>query len=147
MDDTLAAVQVRPCTAADHARVIELWHACGLVVPWNDPVRDLALKLAVQPEGLLVAEDAGRVVGTVMVGYEGHRGCINYLGVDPAYRRRGIGRLLMQHAEQGLRAAGCPKINLMVRTSNRAVIEFYKRIGFAEDPVVCMGKRLLPATR
>jgi ribosomal protein S18 acetylase RimI-like enzyme len=135
-------VTIRPFELADEGAVIALWHACNLVVPWNDPARDIALKMQVNPELFLVAVEGTRIVGTVMAGYEGHRGQINYLGVLPELRRRGIGQLLMQEAEARLRVLNCPKINLMVRTTNTEVIEFYQRIGFKLDPVVCLGKRL-----
>ncbi|MGN6507031.1 MAG: GNAT family N-acetyltransferase, partial [Tepidisphaeraceae bacterium] len=82
------------------------------------------------------------VVGSVMCGSEGHRGWINYLTVDPQMRFRGIGRQLMVEAERVLRAAGCPKINLQVRSTNRAVLDFYRAIGFAVDDVTSLGKRL-----
>ena len=142
VSDTPSPLTIRPFEEDDAAPVIALWHACNLVVPWNDPAHDIACKLKVNPELFLVAVEAGRVVGTVMVGYDGHRGWINYLGVAPELRRRGVGRLLMQEAETRLRARGCPKINLQVRTTNLEVIEFYKAIGFQEDPVVSFGKRL-----
>ena len=142
LNETLSTITVRPFEPADEAAVIALWHACNLVVPWNDPARDIACKMHVNPELFLVAVEGRRVVGTVMVGYDGHRGWINYLGVLPQLRRRGVGRLLMQEAEARLRERGCPKINLQVRTSNTEVIEFYKRIGFKEDAVVSFGKRL-----
>ena len=135
-------MHIRPFQAADEARVIELWHACNLVVPWNDPHTDISLKIAFQPDLFLVACENERVIGTVMVGYDGHRGAINYLGVDPAYRRRGIARLLLQAAEERLRALGCPKINLLVRQTNLAVIAFYESVGYKLDPTVCLGKRL-----
>lgn len=133
---------IRPYETADEAAVIDLWHRCGLVVPWNEPRRDIALKLQVNPELFLVGVLAGRVVATVMAGYEGHRGFINYLGVDPELRRRGLGRRIMAAAEAKLRERGCPKINLLVRTSNTGVIAFYERLGFKMDDVVSLGKRL-----
>src|SRR5262245_57246233 len=139
MDPPFAVRLYRP---ADEARVLELWQACNLVVPWNDSPRDIGLKLAFQPDLFFVACAGQHVIGTVMVGYDGHRGQINYLGVDPAYRRRGVGRLLMQHAEDTLRALGCPKINLLVRQTNTEVIAFYERVGYKVDPVVSLGKRL-----
>jgi ribosomal protein S18 acetylase RimI-like enzyme len=133
---------IRPFEIADEAAVIDLWHRCGLVVPWNDPHRDLALKLQVNPELFLVGTLDGCVVATVMAGYDGHRGWINYLGVDPDVRRRGLGRRIMAVAEAKLRERGCPKINLQVRTSNTGVIAFYERLGFKLDEVVSLGKRL-----
>lgn len=133
---------IRPFDAADEPAVVALWQRCGLTRPWNDPHKDIRRKLAVRPDLFLVAKTDGAVVGTVMVGYDGHRGWINYLGVDPACRRRGIGRALMDEAERLLRVEGCPKINLQVRTSNSEAIEFYRRIGYAMDDVVSFGKRL-----
>jgi len=134
---------IRPFAPRDTEAVVALWQACGLTRPQNDPRKDVARKLKVNPEWFLVAEQAGgEIVGTVMAGYEGHRGWINYLGVAPALQRGGLGRLLMAEAETRLRAAGCPKINLQVRPDNRAAIAFYERIGFAVEGAVSLGKRL-----
>ena len=136
-------MQIRPFQESDEAAVIALWEACGLTRPENDPRKDIARKVAVQRELFLVGTLEGRIVASVMVGYEGHRGWINYLAVAPAVRLRGCGRLLMAEVERRLTAVGCPKINLQVRTSNAAVIEFYRRIGFAQDDVIAFGKRLV----
>ena len=138
----MTEMEVRPFDTADEAAVVRLWTDCGLVVPWNDPSRDIQRKLKVQPEMLLVGCLDGLVIATVMAGYDGHRGWINYLAVHPDHQREGIGRRMMKEAENRLRAAGCPKINLQVRRSNAAVIEFYERIGFKRDDVVSLGKRL-----
>jgi ribosomal protein S18 acetylase RimI-like enzyme len=135
-------MQIRPFELADEAAVIALWDACGLTRPWNDPHKDVRRKLAEQPDLFLVGVLEGVVVATVMVGYDGHRGWINYLGVAPDKRRLGLGRAIMAEAERLLRERGCPKINLQVRTGNQGVIEFYRRIGFAVDDVLSMGKRL-----
>jgi ribosomal protein S18 acetylase RimI-like enzyme len=113
-----------------------------LVRPQNDPKKDIVRKLRVNPEWFLVAESAGRIVGAVMAGYEGHRGWINYLAVDPARQRGGLGRALMAEAERVLRAAGCPKINLQVRPDNRAAVAFYERLGFSVEGAISLGKRL-----
>ena len=126
----------------DETHVVDLWERCGLVRAWNNPRKDIARKLVVQRELFLVGVVGDRVVATVMAGYEGHRGWINYLAVDPTSRRRGFARALMAAAEDRLRALGCAKINLMIRADNADVIAFYRRIGFAEDAVVSMGKRL-----
>jgi ribosomal protein S18 acetylase RimI-like enzyme len=133
---------IRPFQPTDDAAVVALWERCGLTRPWNDPHKDIRRKLAVRPDLFLVAELDGVVIGTVMAGYDGHRGWINYLGVDPSSRRRGVGRALMIEAERLLRLEGCPKINLQVRISNTDAIEFYRRIGFAVDDVVSLGRRL-----
>lgn len=135
-------MHIRPFQPADEDQVVALWERCNLTRPWNDPRKDIRRKLAVRPDLFLVGELDGVIVGTVMTGYDGHRGWVNYLGVDPASRRRGLGRALMIEAERLLREAGCPKINLQVRASNAEAIEFYRRIGFAVDDVVSLGKRL-----
>jgi ribosomal protein S18 acetylase RimI-like enzyme len=135
-------MRIRTFESADEIAVIELWRRCGLVVPQNDPHKDVARKMRVNPELFLVGEIHGKIVAAVMAGYEGHRGAINYLAVDPSQRKKGLGQAIMAEAERLLRQLGCCKINLNVRTSNAGVIEFYKRIGFSVDDVLCMGKRL-----
>lgn len=136
------AVRIRPFEMSDEEAVVALWERCGLTRPWNDPRKDIRRKMRVQPDHFLVGVQDGEIAATVMVGYEGHRGWIQYLGVDPKRRRQGLGRAIMAEAERLLREAGCPKINLQVRTSNTGVIEFYKRLGFMPDEVVSLGKRL-----
>ncbi len=135
-------IKIRPYQAADEAAVIELWGAGDLLRPQNDPRKDITRKLKVNPEWFLVAELDGKRVGVLMAGYEGRRGWINSFAVDPAHRKQGIGRALMAEAERLLRAAGCPKINLQVRHDNEDVVEFYRRLGYAVEPLICMGKRL-----
>ena len=128
----------------DESAVVALWHACGLVRPWNDPRRDIARKLTVQPELFLVGTIDDTIVATAMVGYDGHRGWINYLAVDPAHRLRGHARRLMDEAERLLLARGCPKLNLQVRAGNDAVLAFYAALGYQPDGAVSLGKRLIP---
>jgi ribosomal protein S18 acetylase RimI-like enzyme len=134
---------VRAFQPDDEEALIELWRRCDLVRPHNDPHRDIQRKLRVRPDLFLVGLVDGKIVASVMAGYEGHRGWLNYMAVAPEHRRRGYGRAIVAAAERLLREAGCPKINLQVRTSNREVIEFYRRRGFAVDEVVSMGKRLV----
>ena len=134
---------IRSFSADDQKDVVELWLECGLVVPQNNPQLDIERKLKVNPEWFLVGEIKGRIIATCMAGYEGHRGWINYLAVSPKYRRRGFATRMMQKTEKILQNAGCPKINLQIRTSNKDVIEFYKSAGFCKDDVVSMGKRLV----
>lgn len=140
MDDLV----IRPYRQEDRTAVIELWRECGLVVPHNDPRRDIERKLKVNGEWFAVGTIGERVVATCMAGYEGHRGWINYLAVSPRLRRQGLATRMMEQAEQVLKAAGCPKINLQIRTSNDEVIRFYEAVGYSVDPVVSMGKRLEP---
>jgi len=121
---------------------VALWRLCDLIRPWNDPHKDIARKLRVRPDLFLVGVLDDRIVASVMAGYEGHRGWLNYLAVAPELQRRGLARAIVTEAERLLREAGCPKINLQVRTSNKGVIEFYRRLGYSVDDVVSMGKRL-----
>ncbi len=135
-------VTVRSYNHADEDAVVELWQSCELVVPQNDPRRDISAKLAFQPELFLVMESGARIVGSVMAGYEGHRGWINYLAVAPDLQGQGLARALMDEAENRLRALGCQKINLQVRRSNASAVAFYERVGFKPDDVIPLGKRL-----
>jgi ribosomal protein S18 acetylase RimI-like enzyme len=137
-------MEIRPFEPRDEESVVQLWTDCELVVPWNNPHRDIQRKLEVQSEMFLVACAEGQIIATVMAGYEGHRGWINYLAVHPNHQRTGIGRRMMDEAESRLQAAGCPKINLQVRSTNAKVIAFYKKIGYRMDDVVSFGKRLEP---
>jgi len=133
---------IRPLAAGEEDALVALWERCGLTRPQNNPYRDIARKLAEQPDLLLVAAEQASLVGSVMAGYEGHRGWVNYLGVDPSRRRNGLGRALMVAAESALSARGCPKINLQVRAGNAEALAFYRSLGYAIDDVVSLGKRL-----
>ena len=133
---------IRQYHTDDEKDVIDLWSECGLTIPQNNPKLDIERKLRVNPEWFLVGELEGKVIATCMAGYEGHRGWINYLAVAPEYRRHGFAKRIMRKAEKILRNAGCPKINIQIRTSNTSVIQFYKAIGYDTDNVISMGKRL-----
>jgi len=122
--------------------VIELWRECNLVVPQNDPAKDIERKLKIDPDLFLVGFIDNKVVATVMGGYEGHRGWINYLAVKPSQQRKGYGQAIMHAVESRIKQKGCPKINLQVRATNEAVIKFYSTIGYGNDNVVGLGKRL-----
>jgi ribosomal protein S18 acetylase RimI-like enzyme len=135
-------MRIRRYRDEDEVAVVQLWRDCNLVVPHNDPRKDIRRKLALQPDLLLVGVEDGRIVAAVMAGYEGHRGWLNYLAVVPDRQRAGLGRRMVGEAEKRLRGLGCPKINLQIRRPNTGVMEFYRRLGFLEDDVVCMGKRL-----
>jgi ribosomal protein S18 acetylase RimI-like enzyme len=134
---------IRPYLPEDKNAVIELWRECNLVQSWNNPKRDIERKSRVNPELFLVGLVDGKVVATVMGGYEGHRGWVNYLAVAPAYRRRGLGRLIMEAVEEKIRAMDCPKINLQIRADNLEAVKFYESIGYKTEARVSMGKRLV----
>lgn len=138
-------MQVRAFTPADTEAVVQLWQDCELTRPWNDPHKDIARKLSVSPDLFWLGCDAdGRIIASIMVGYDGHRGSINYLAVHPEHQRRGHARQLMQRAEQVLSELGCPKLNLQVRAGNEAVLAFYESLGYADDRTLSLGKRLIP---
>jgi ribosomal protein S18 acetylase RimI-like enzyme len=137
---------IRPFRRADEAQVVALWQACGLTRPWNDPHKDIERKLAVQPELFLVGQREERVVATVMAGYDGHRAWMYYLAVAPGLQGQGLGSRLVQHVEGEMLARGCPKVNLLVRSTNAQVLAFYRKLGYAQDEAVPLGKRLIPDT-
>ena len=129
---------------ADHTDdAVALWRETGLTRPWNDPYADLARALAGPTSTVLGAQDAdGCLVGTVMVGHDGHRGWVYYLAVRPDLQRNGLGRQLMGAGERWLGDRGVPKVNLMVRTTNTAVVSFYESLGYEDGEVVVLGKFL-----
>jgi ribosomal protein S18 acetylase RimI-like enzyme len=135
-------MKIREFADADADEVVALWRRCGLTRPWNDPHKDIARKRAVQPDLFLVAELDGAIVGSVMGGYDGHRGWVYYLAADESRRRSGLGRALMAEVEARLRRLGCAKINLQVRSDNPSVLDFYAKLGFVRDESVSLGKRL-----
>lgn len=137
-------MDIRPFATSDTENVIALWMVCNLTRPWNNPALDIQRKCAVADELFLVAEVNGEIIGSVMGGYEGHRGWINYLAVHPGHQKQGLGRLLMHDVENRLLKLGCPKINLQVREGNNDVIAFYEAIGFSDDKCRSFGKRLIP---
>ncbi|WP_394682070.1 GNAT family acetyltransferase [uncultured Comamonas sp.] len=137
-------MEIRVFALQDSEAVVQLWHDCGLYRPWNDPHKDIARKLSVSPELFWVGvDDQGEVMASIMVGYDGHRGWINYLAVHPKHQRQGHALQLMQRAEAELTALGCPKLNLQVRAGNEAVIAFYESLGYSDDHTVSLGKRLI----
>jgi ribosomal protein S18 acetylase RimI-like enzyme len=136
-------LEIRPFHADDTHDVIALWQRSRLTRPWNDPHKDIARKMHVQPHLFVVGVLSGAIVASVMAGYDGHRGWINYLAVDAPFRRRGYARALMTHVENALRAIGCPKLNMQVRASNAEVLAFYYHLGYVQDEALSLGKRLI----
>ena len=136
-------MKIRVFQTSDESEVIQLWRRAGLIRSWNNPHMDIIRKLKVQSQWFLVVEQNQKISASIMAGYDGHRGWINYLAVDPISQGSGIGRKLMEHAEQLLLGYGCPKVNLQIRRGNREVIEFYEKLGYREDDVVSYSKRLI----
>ncbi len=134
---------IREFRRSDTEAVVALWERCDLTRPWNDPYADIDRKMADSPWGLLVECDADRIIGTVMVGYDGHRGWVNYLACEPSHQRQGIASALIERAIELLRARGCPKLNLQIRDGNDAAASFYAALGFAPDAATSMGLPLV----
>ncbi|KYP97770.1 acetyltransferase [Sodalis-like endosymbiont of Proechinophthirus fluctus] len=136
-------MEIRVFRHDDFEEIITLWERCDLLRSWNDTEMDIERKLNHDPDLFLVAEVAGEVVGSVMGGYDGHRGSAYYLGVHPDYRGRGIANALISRLEKKLIARGCPKINLIVCGENNAVINMSEKLGYEIQDSVLLGKRLI----
>ena len=117
-------------TDADVTDVIALWQRCELLRPWNDPEKDIAFARSSDNATILVGRHDGQPLAAIMVGHDGHRGNVYYVSADPAYRGKGLGRAIMQAAEDWLQARGVWKLNLIVRGSNREVRGFYEALGY-----------------
>lgn len=137
-------MKIRVFANKDKLAVIKLWEACGLTRPWNDPAKDIDRKLMVQPELFLVGELDNRIIASAMAGYDGHRGSVFYLAVSPEQQHKGYGKKLMTEIELKLMEMGCPKLNILVRSTNDEVLSFYNKLGYKLDEVVSVGKRLIP---
>ncbi|MBF7688682.1 GNAT family acetyltransferase [Acinetobacter rathckeae] len=134
---------IRPTEDKDLDPILELWESCGITRPWNHPETDFFRKMAQKDNLFLVAEKDNTVIGSIMGGYDGHRGWIHYLAVHPNHQRIGIATALMQNIERRLIAVGCPKVQLMVRADNTSVIDFYEQLDFEKIESVSLGKRLI----
>lgn len=134
--------RIRPFAIGDTEAVVSLWQDAGLTRSWNNPYLDIQRKLTVQPELFMVAVDGDEVIGSVMAGYDGHRGWLYYLAAAPHRRGEGIGRALVDAAEEALTAMGCPKVQLMVRPGNDDVLGFYDALGYERFDIGATGKRL-----
>ena len=138
-----ASFQIRPYRESDEPAVVALWTSVfAYTAPHNQPAEIIRCKLREQRELFFVAVVQDHVAGTVLGGYDGHRGWVYSLAVDPVHRQRGIGTGLMRHLENAFRERGCPKINLQVLPTNKSVVEFYRRLGYAVEERVSLGKIL-----
>ncbi|PQX77555.1 GNAT family acetyltransferase [Cronobacter sakazakii] len=136
-------MEIRVFRQADFEEVITLWERCDLLRSWNDPEMDIERKLNHDPDLFLVAEVSGEIVGSIMGGYDGHRGSAYYLGVHPEFRGCGIANALLNRLEKKLIARGCPKINIQIREENDVVLGMYERLGYEHQDVISLGKRLI----
>jgi ribosomal protein S18 acetylase RimI-like enzyme len=141
------ALEIRACRDSDLAGVVDLWKACELLRPWNDPGADIALCRATPASEIFVAHgprDNGetRLSAVIMCGSDGHRGWLYYLAVDPRQRRQGLARLMVAHAERWLADLGVRKVELMIRPENDAVKDFYERVGYEVEPRLVMSRWL-----
>ncbi|MFN0262689.1 GNAT family acetyltransferase [Tepidamorphus sp. 3E244] len=143
MNETELAIREMRTDETDS--VAELWKACGLTRPWNDPGQDIDLAMRGQESTLLVGEADGRIAASVMVGHDGHRGTVYYVSVHPDFRGRGFGRQVMDAAEGWLMARGIWKLNLLIRTENTQVEAFYSALGYDVEPRTAMAKWLDPS--
>ena len=137
-------MEIRVFVEADTDAVIDLWNLTDLTHPNNDPSLDIKRKMNDSPWGFLVAMDGKTIIGSIMVGYDGHRGWINYFACHPNHRRHGVAKSLMNEAKKLLIERGCPKINLQVRSGNESAVKFYESIGYLDDNVTSFGLRLNP---
>lgn len=135
-------MRIEPAAAADREAVIALWQEAGLTRPWNDSIADFDQALANPTSTILLARDDTGLTGTVMAGFDGHRGWVYYLAASPDRQGQGIGRELMKAAERWLIDLGCLRVRLMVRTDNAAANGFYEAIGYDRQDVVTLGRTL-----
>jgi ribosomal protein S18 acetylase RimI-like enzyme len=142
-----APLDIRPLAPGEEEAVIALWAACGLTRPWNDPLTDIAFARGKQTSDVLVGLAEGRIVASAMVGHDGHRGTMYYVGVDPALRKTGYGRAMVEAAEAWLRSRGVWKANLLVRKGNEHVLGFYDQLGYGAGSSVSIEKWLDPSRK
>ena len=140
----MKTISITPFVNAVHrGQVVALWETVfGYEAAHNKPSLVIDKKIAVDDQLFFVAVADHAVVGTLLAGYDGHRGWIYSLAVSPSHRRQGIGSQLVSHAEQALIAKGCVKINLQILEGNESVAEFYSSIGYSVEKRLSMGKRI-----
>ncbi len=144
---TTGELEFSPLEDADVEAVISLWDACGLTRPHNNPAADLAFARDKPASAVLVGKAAGEIAAAVMVGHDGHRGTVYYVAVDPAHQNGGLGRYVMEEAEEWLRSRGVWKLNLMMRAENEKVRGFYERLGYEVEDRIVMTRWIDPSKR
>ena len=145
-----AEFRIRPFRDGDEDDVVALWKVCDLVRPWNSPRRDIDSARTGRSSEIFVAvagDGEERIVGSVMAGYDGHRGWVYYVAAQPEYRSRGLGRQLMRHAETWLEGQGAPKVMLMIREENEGVRRFYEGLGYEVERRTVMSRRTVMGRR
>jgi ribosomal protein S18 acetylase RimI-like enzyme len=139
---SVISLSISPIEDGEIEAVVALWERCGLTRPWNDPRSDIALARRGAGSTILVGREGGKVVASVMVGHDGHRGWVYYVAVDPDRRKHGFGRAIMEASESWLRQAGIAKLQLLVRRENTQAGAFYESIGYDEAKVAVFAKWL-----
>ena len=137
-----ATVEIGELREAEIEAAVALWREAGLLRPWNDPRADIRLALAGPSSAMIAARAQARLAATVMVGWDGHRGWIYYLAVARDLQRRGIGARMVKAAEDWLAERGAPKLNLLVRAENEAVLGFYELLGYRRSDTVLLQRVL-----
>lgn len=135
-------INFRDIEDGDVEAVVALWQACGLTRPWNDPYKDICFARQGKESTVLVGEADGALVSSVMVGHDGHRGMLYYVGVLPHQQRRGFGKATVKAAEAWLSERGVWRLNLLVRNENDDARRFYEAIGYEVSPVWCMARKI-----
>jgi ribosomal protein S18 acetylase RimI-like enzyme len=135
-------LEIRDIADQDVPDVIALWNAAGVARPWNDPARDIAFARRDTHSTVLVGLDSGQIVASAMVGEDGHRGWVYYVAISPERQRSGLGRVMMQAAEDWLKQRGVWKVQLLVRADNTQATKFYDQLGYRDTRSVCLQKIL-----
>ncbi len=143
----MPGLDIREIGDDDVEDVAALWERCGLTRPWNDPAADIAFARKSENTTLLVGRIDGAIVASTMVGHDGHRGTVYYVSVDPDMQSNGFGRDIMTAAENWLRGRGAWKLNLLVRTDNAPVINFYEALGYEHEERVNLSKWIDPSRK
>ena len=136
-------LQIRSARDEDEPHLIALWQVCDLTRPWNNPQKDIAFARRKPASDVLVGELDGKLVASVMVGHDGHRGIVYYVAVDPHCQGRGFGHAIMKAAEEWLRERDVWKMNLLIRQGNEKVQAFYESLGYEIEPRLCMARKLI----